>query len=304
MSHEEKVRLMNQLIVKTKEILSNLQDDSGLESWKFLVKSTIIRVFGDESEEYTVVNNELHKLKKSTRLPPSFSNPMITSILDDIDIVPNNRKVVKTLSNLFDSLLPFIDTNKSNRENPKQAIFDNFVKYLLTNGFIFDESQLRITLQNNNRTETYPNGRSNLLDYVFDDYFYDNLKHEINVTWKLGLFNSSLILSRKLIENLVIDVLRKKYPTKDNPTNIEIYYIPSKGKFKDFSILIEILNDKKNEFSPDTPIVVKFLEKVKSFRDIANSSAHSIIENPTETQILKFEVMEMVSLLSRLLKNI
>lgn len=302
LTHEEKVQLMKQLISRTKEILLNIESDSDIDTWKFLVKNTIMKVFGRDSEEYMMVINELNKLKKNKRLYPSLTNPTVTSFLDDIDLIPNNQRVVRTLFTLFESLLPFIDKKDLNSEDPKQILLSNFVKYLLSNGFTFDESRQRITLENN-RTESYPNGRSNLLDYAFGDYFYDNLKNEINLTWKLGLFNSSIILSRKLIENLVIDVLRKKYPTKDDKKNIEIYYIPSQRRFKDFSILLGILNDKKNDFSPDIPIVVKFLEKVKIFKETANSLAHSMIENPTETQILDFKIIEMVTLLSKLLKS-
>ncbi|MBT7102466.1 hypothetical protein HN935_03050, partial [archaeon] len=62
-----------------------------------------------------------------------------------------------------------------------------------------------------------------LITIKFEDIFYKNLSNEINKCYKIGSHTSVFVLSRKLIENLLIDTLRKKYPINEN-NNIEIYY--------------------------------------------------------------------------------
>jgi hypothetical protein len=58
------------------------------------------------------------------------------------------------------------------------------------------------------------------------DFFYDQLKDEINKAYKFGLFTSVIILSRKLIEDLIIDVLRSKSPTNNpNKSNFNSAFI-------------------------------------------------------------------------------
>ena len=89
---------------------------------------------------------------------------------------------------------------------------NDFLNFLESNGMVYDEPSNSYRIQNNQQTVAFPNSRSDLITSSFQDLLYKDLNMEINITWKLGLFSSTLILARKYIENLVIDVLRKKYP--------------------------------------------------------------------------------------------
>ena len=101
----------------------------------------------------------------------------------------------------------------------------------------------------------------------------------------------------------MIEILRKKYPQKEKG-NLHIYYIQSERRFHDFRVLIKNLEDRRKDFSSDENTLSKFISLVKPFRDQANSTAHSIIESPTEDDIHKFRICEMASLLDRVRKNI
>ena len=70
------------------------------------------------------------------------------------------------------------------------------------------------------------------------DDFYKRLVEEINRVYSYGLPMSLSILVRKLFENLIIDILRRKYGTSE----LALYYDPSRGKFHDFSVLIRNLD--------------------------------------------------------------
>lgn len=132
----------------------------------------------------------------------------------------------------------------------------------------------------------------------FNEFFYDKLKEEINFCLNHELFTSVFILSRKLIENLVIDVLRTKFPPSD--TTINLYFDTRNGRFLDFSILLKNLEEKKEEFSIDKDSIERFLSLVKPFRPRANSNAHSIETLADRKDVERFKIPEMTALLFRI----
>ena len=134
------------------------------------------------------------------------------------------------------------------------------------------------------------------------DDFYKKLIDEINQLYMKGLPMSLSILIRKLLENLVIDVLRKKYGT----TNLSLYYDTSRRRFHDFSVLLRNLDSKKADFNYitsnlDTP----FIRNINQYRETGNSGAHSIDANLTIDQFSKDKenINYLVQLLLRILKN-
>jgi hypothetical protein len=76
------------------------------------------------------------------------------------------------------------------------------------------------------------------------DDFYVKLIDEINILYANGRYISVCILVRKLLENLVIDILRKKFGT----AQLELYYNPKKGMFNNFSTLLDNFDVKIDEF--------------------------------------------------------
>ena len=115
------------------------------------------------------------------------------------------------------------------------------------------------------------------------------------ISWFTGL----VILSRKLIENLIIDVLRKKYPP-DKIRNLNLYYDKNKRRFHDFTVLLDNLEKRKRKFQIDEPTVSKFISLAKPFRFYANSKAHSMIEVSNKKEIIDYKIADMVGLLMRL----
>lgn len=115
------------------------------------------------------------------------------------------------------------------------------------------------------------------LSLKFDDPFYEDLKNEINRTFKFRAFTATYMLCRKLIENLVIDVLRLKFPQNVHG-NLTLYFrTDGGGRFHDFTILLKNLEEKIEYFGVDKQIIARFLLMVKIFRPQSNSNAHSII---------------------------
>ena len=136
------------------------------------------------------------------------------------------------------------------------------------------------------------------------DSFYDQLMKEINETYNNHTYTATLILCRKLIENLLIDLLRKKYGDKSKEA-VAIYFNIDEGRFHDFTYLLKNFEDRKDDFKIDKELVEDFLLLVKPFRKGANSKTHSIIFFVhKKEELVGYHIPRMVDLLLRLISNI
>ena len=180
---------------------------------------------------------------------------------------------------------------------------DQLINFLRDAGVDYDSPTKQFKIKDDGHTVTFPLTKDNLITEKFDDLFYIRLKNQINIGYKFGLYSSVVVLSRKLVENLLIEVLRKKYPGNEKG-NLELYYVTKKGRFHDFTVLLDNLEQKKSTFGIDEPTVSKFISLVKPFRESANSTAHSMIELSNKEEVIKYKIPEMIALLTQLLKHI
>lgn len=103
--------------------------------------------------------------------------------------------------------------------------------------------------------------------------FYSSLIQDFNEIYRTGIFWLLPFILRKIIENYLIDILRKKYGMK----NIDLFYKITQGRFEDFSQLLSNFEAKLGDFKPYSAEINKeFINKLESFREKGNSSAHSI----------------------------
>jgi len=141
------------------------------------------------------------------------------------------------------------------------------------------------------RTPTYPH------------IFYNKLEDEINTAYgDQRLPNAALVLSRKLIENLVFNVLQYKL----GPKMMGLYFDKEHGRAKDFSVLLDSLKNQKSAFDADQHGVIdKFLDLAQKFRPEANAKAHNIIEYlDSIAQLRKFKIPEMTQFLVELIHRV
>lgn len=133
------------------------------------------------------------------------------------------------------------------------------------------------------------------------DSFYQNLIDEINKAYIFSIPMAFSVLIRKLLENLVIDVLREKYGTSD----LTLYYNPSQGRFNDFSVLLKNLDEKKTDFHYITPSLDKdFVSTLNKYRETGNSGAHSIDANLKVELFDKDEITHLVETLLRIFQRL
>ena len=139
----------------------------------------------------------------------------------------------------------------------------------------------------------------------YPEIFYDRLENEINVAYNNpNLPNASLMLSRKLIENLVYNLLEYKFGKIGE--YYRYYDTRWGGRALDFSGLIENLEATRSKYDADQQErITKFLSLVKPFRRDANSKVHKVMEYlESMKQLDKLKIPDMTQLLINLIDRV
>ena len=144
-----------------------------------------------------------------------------------------------------------------------------------------------------------------LIKYETNDPFQKGHINEINRAYSYRCYTSAYILSRKVIENLILDILQKKYPSKTSLANKEVYFDIHRNRFKDFEIILKNLFDRKHDFNVNSIRPIERLyEKAKEFKDGANDMTHSwfyIVTKPKELEDL--DIQSIIDLIKQIQKE-
>lgn len=140
------------------------------------------------------------------------------------------------------------------------------------------------------------------INFVTDDTFINKHLKEISKNYYYGCYNSALILSRKVLENLIIQILKNKYPnnTKEEKS---LYYNTSKRRFQDYEFVLKNLYDKRNDFDIDKPkIIERLYQKCKIIKGDMNDNTHALyffIES--EKEFDDFNLQTIFDLITKLI---
>ncbi|MDO8428332.1 MAG: hypothetical protein Q7S92_03905 [Candidatus Diapherotrites archaeon] len=106
-----------------------------------------------------------------------------------------------------------------------------------------------------------------------DDLFVNAHFNELNKSIYYGCFTSATILSRKIIENRLIEFLRKHYSS-----DVTLYFNSTKNRMQDFNTILTNLQNKSKEFGPDQSLINSLVTRCHKFREQANGNTHSFFE--------------------------
>lgn len=146
--------------------------------------------------------------------------------------------------------------------------------------------------------------KPDFVSYETTDHFINGHFSELNRAFNSDCYTSVFILTRKIIENLIIDLLRKKYPP-NNKANKELYYDTAQGRFCDFGIILDNFNKKKGDFGVDKVAVERLYAHAKSFKQNANDKTHSwfhLVE--TKKEIEDLNITQIFELIKQIEKGI
>lgn len=112
--------------------------------------------------------------------------------------------------------------------------------------------------------------------------FYPELVEELNTCYRFGIYDGVFVLTRKLLENLLIDILRTEYST----SQIDLYYKTDERRHRNFSTLVNNFEDNLDDFEHiSSALDSDFINDLNDFRRTANQGAHAIDVGLSEEDI-------------------
>lgn len=140
------------------------------------------------------------------------------------------------------------------------------------------------------------------VEYHPTEHFIKGHIAELNRAYTYKCYTSVYILSRKIIENLIMDILQKKYPPGASLENKELYWDVKQKRFKDFSIILKNLYDKKDDFLPaKSKAIERLYQLANKFKTGANDKTHSwfhLVSNASElTDLQMQDMLELVKII-------
>jgi hypothetical protein len=122
------------------------------------------------------------------------------------------------------------------------------------------------------------------------DQFYEALVEDIERTYTHRVYDATLVLTRKLLENLMIDTLRGHY---GNGKNKDLFFDPNQCQYRSFSELLDNFEDNSVDLRMYGPRLdePEFHEQLQEFRQKGNTSAHSITVNVSDEEIEELSSM-------------
>ena len=132
--------------------------------------------------------------------------------------------------------------------------------------------------------------------------FYADLIDNINQCYRIGVYDATFVLTRKLLENQILDLLRKECDSSE----VDVYFVPENGRVRGFRALLEAFETRLDSYKPYSGGVDdELVRKIKRFKSPADAQAHTI-----EVSLSKQEVDELgndaehaVEILFRVLRN-
>ena len=111
-----------------------------------------------------------------------------------------------------------------------------------------------------------------IIHFETDDHFLKKHIAEINRAYTKYCYTCVFVLTRKVLENLIIGILKAKYPADPG-----LYFDIPKGRNHDFSVVLDNLYKNRSEFGGDKKEAIERLhQKLKSFKNDANDKVHSL----------------------------
>jgi len=136
------------------------------------------------------------------------------------------------------------------------------------------------------------------IKYETDNKFLKEHLDEVNRCYTFHCYTAAFILIRKIIENLITEIIKKKFPGKDK-VDKELYLNFITGHIRDLSELIKNLREKSNGFAPDEKkLIQRILQLSEKFKDDANDKTHSLYHVSSKKELDDTNPQQILDLIS------
>jgi len=140
----------------------------------------------------------------------------------------------------------------------------------------FKDKDLQIIKIKNNSNKKDSKKIKIIVNYETKNNFLKAHFLEINKCYTYRCYTASFILIRKVLENLITEILKKKFP-RNSKQDRELYLDLDRGRILDLSTLIKNLRKKATLFDPEEKkLILRILQLSENFKDDANDKTHSL----------------------------
>jgi len=138
-----------------------------------------------------------------------------------------------------------------------------------------------------------------IINYDSEDYFVKEHIKELSRAYYSKCYTAVFVLFRKIIENLIIDILKAKFPSK-----FDLIYNSALHRYHDFSVVLENLYKERTAFTHDGKTAIERLHQlINPFKKNANDKTHSwfhIVKSPSEIDNLQLQsIVELIIFLEK-----
>lgn len=135
-----------------------------------------------------------------------------------------------------------------------------------------------------------------LLDTDLHDEHYTSMKNEINSTFRHGSLIAAFTLSRELIRNLLLDMIRLRFPPS-SPEYLYLYYDMQNYCHKETRVLLGVIEEKKDDFDLNPEALDSLIDMVDRLEPKTRPSSHSFLTIPVRDNMEEYRIEEIVELL-------
>jgi hypothetical protein len=135
--------------------------------------------------------------------------------------------------------------------------------------------------------------------YETSDVLLKNHIDEVNRAYNCKCFTATFVLCRKVLENLILNILQEKYSSKTREDRAK-YFDLNNGRNLDFGILLKNLRNSATDFIPKNKLVERICQLSECFKDEANDMTHSLYHIASKKEIDENKFQNILDLIKTL----
>lgn len=139
--------------------------------------------------------------------------------------------------------------------------------------------------------------------YPTSDGLLDKHIEEINRTYTNDCFTATFILCRKVLENLIVQILKTKYPDRTKEHRAK-YFDFNNNRILDFNVILTNLRNSISDFGPENKLVLRICQLAEGFKEDANDMVHSLYHIANKKELDEKGFQNILDLIKRLEKEL
>ena len=249
-------------------------------------------------------NNPLYTDFNNTISLYTFMSVEDYSFADFMQTVPSYKYIDLISEIIFDSKVRATRTDNWNYYGEKIKKWIPIVVDLLQlNNIAIDWHLKKLVCKKEDEIEL----KADFLPYCLSDPFLDYIRKEINETFKNGDYLSVMLLSRKLLESMLIRIFEVVFPKissgKYKPRNHSLWFNKDRNQYHNFETLIDNLKSKAKIFKEDKDLILEICSIIKPFKDETNRYVHNDFKIPDLTYISSWKISRIINLVRKVYKK-